>query len=183
METTSATADSPDMLPHLRGVARIALWAGAIAVGGLVVMLYALTDSTGTSYGELIRSHTITQHQLGPALLIGGLFLLAFTACLTWLIALYSSFRVAGPLFRLARNLEASISHGPVKPVPIRESDQLHADAKLQAESLRALAGHYHSMRDEVGAALARLEAGETTAEQRQAICARLRERLEHARF
>lgn len=182
METTTPAADPPDILFHLRLVAKIALSVGALAAAGLVSMLYLLTDTTGVSYGELIKSHSIAQYRLGPALLIGGLFLLAFTATLTWMIGLYSSFRTAGPLFRLSRNLEASIAEGPGKPVPIRASDRLHAEAALLADALDTLAVNYEHLRTEVDQALARLEAGEISLDERRAISARLKKHLDRVR-
>lgn len=182
MTTPQATDDTPEILFHLRWVAKIALSIGAVAAVGLVAMLFALTDTTGASYGELIKSRSVTQHLLGPALLIGGFFLLAFTAALTWLIALYSSFRVAGPLFRLSRNLESSISRWPGKPLPIRAGDRLHREAALLEESLGTLTSHYESLREEVDQALAQIDAGEMDPGARLAICTRLKMRLEHAR-
>jgi hypothetical protein len=183
METTVHTGESPEILFHLRWVARIALWVGAVAAAALAVMLYLLTDTASWSYSELIKSHSITQHNLGPALLIGGVFLLGFTAVLTWLIALYSSFRIAGPLFRLSRNLEVSIAQGPVKPVPIRESDRLRQEAALLEESLGVLASHYKELREEVDQALVKMDAGKLGEGERLAISARLKKGLERARL
>lgn len=175
--------ETPEILFHLRWVAKIALSAGAVAAAGLAVMLYFLTDTTGATYGDLIKSHSATQHHLGPALLIGGCFLLAFTAILTWLITLYSSFRIAGPLFRLSRNLEASISRGPGSPVPIRESDRLHQEAALLEDSLGVLTSHYENMQEELDMALRQLDSGATTPDDRLAISARLRKCLDRARI
>lgn len=181
MATTPRTDDSPEILFHLRWVAKIALWVGAVAAGALVIMLHVLTDDSGWSYRELIRTQSVTQHLLGPALLIGGFFLLGFTAILTWLIALYSSFRIAGPLFRLSRNLQDSISQGPGKPVPIRESDRLHLEAALLEDSLSALASHYDGLREIVDQALQQIDAGEISPDERLAISARLKNSLKRA--
>jgi hypothetical protein len=183
METMIRTDESPEILFHLRWVAKIAFSVGLLAAIGLAIMLYELTDSTGTSYGELIKSHSITQHHLGPALLIGGCVLLGFTAVLTWLIALYSSFRTAGPLFRMSQNLQNSISHGPGKPVPIRDSDRLHLEAALLADSLSVLTSHYEDLRAIVDRALGQQDAAETTENQRLAICAQLKKSIERARL
>lgn len=182
MITAEGREDSPAILFHLRWVAKIALSVGAVAVMGMVAMLFVLTDSSGTSYGDLIKSRSVTVQLLGPALLIGHCFLLAFTAAVTWLIALYSSFRVAGPLFRMTRNLDVSISQGPTKPVPIRASDQLHEESALLKDSLEALASHYEALGAEVDQALRQMDAGEIGHDDRQAISARLQKRLEHAR-
>ena len=181
MKATSRTDDSPEILFHLRWVAKIALSVGAAAAAGLAAMLYVLTDGSGASYGDLIKSHSVTQHHLGPALLIGGFFLIGFTAVLTWLITLYSSFRIAGPLFRLSQNLEISIAQGPGIPVPIRKSDRLHEEAALLEDALGALASHYDGVREAVDQAIGQIDAGTITAGERRAICARLKERLQRA--
>ena len=183
MKPTPTTSESPEILFHLRWVANIALGVGTLAGVGLACMLFVLTDASGESYGAMIQSHSIAQQRLGPALLMGGFFLLAVTAVLTWLIALYSSFRIAGPLWRLARNLETSIRLGPVKPVPIRDSDRLHAEAALLDEAVTAVSAHYASLHDEVDQALKQLETGVMTTEERRVICERLQQRLEHARI
>lgn len=183
MKTTLRGNDPPEILFHLRWVASIALWVGGLAAVGLALVLYVLTDATGQSYGELIQSHSLAQYRLGPALLISGFFLLGLTAMLTWLISLYSSFRIAGPLFRLSRNLEASISQGPVKPVPIRASDSLHPEAALLEETLAVLDSHYAGLGQELDQALSRANAGECTEDERLAISARLQKRLDRARF
>lgn len=107
------SAGAPAMLFSLRRVARIALGIGAGAACVPAVTVFFLGDRSGACYDELIRSRSLNQQLLGPALAIGGLVLVAFSTALTWGIALYSSFRVAGPLFRLTRNLETAVARGP----------------------------------------------------------------------
>lgn len=174
MEAPSRSGNESEILFHLRWVAKIALSVGAMAAAGLGITLNILTDGSGTSYGELIQSHSIVHAYLGPALLIGGFFLLAATAFLTWLIALYSSFRIAGPLFRFSRNLENAIAHGPAKPIPIREGDRLHQDALLLERALLALEGHYCELGEEIELALARMEGGAIERARLQATTAQL---------
>jgi hypothetical protein len=181
MKTNFPAIDRPEMLAHLRWVARISLWIGIGAAVGLAVLLYLLTNTTGQSYGGLIQSYSLAQYRLGPAMLIGGLFLLVLTAALTGLIALYASFRVAGPLFRLSRNLEVAINQGPVKPVPIRDSDDLHQEAQLLEVALGTLATHYDGLRLEIDQALGQLAVGEVPQADRLAICTRLQERISRA--
>ena len=183
MNTTSPFAETPEILFHLRWVAKIALWVGTVATVGLGAMLYVLTDTTGESYGALIKSHSIVQYRLGPALLIGGFFLVSFSAILTWLITLYSSFRIAGPLFRLSHNLDISIDLGPVKPIPIRNSDRLQQEAAMLKEGLAALSSHYGGLREEVDQAIKKLEAGEVSLDERHFIFDVLKSKLAHARL
>ncbi len=181
MNTQAHPSESPEILFHLRWVAKIAMAVGAMATVGLAVMLGVLTDDRGESYGALIQSHSVAQYRLGPALLVGGLFLLALAAVLTWLITLYSSFRIAGPLFRLSRNLEIAITQWPAKSIPLRASDRLQSEAALLEDGFRVLATHYEGLHQEVHQALLQLEAGGTTANERLAICARLKQHLDHA--
>lgn len=183
MESISSTEDRPEMLLHLRWVARISLWIGGCAALGLSIVLYLLTNTTGQDYGGLIQAYSQAQYRLGPAMLIGGLFLLAFTALLTGVIALYSSFRVAGPLFRLSRNLESAISQGPVKPVSIRDTDDLHQEAALLEQALGNLASHYESLQREIDQALAQMDGRPISVADRQAICTRLQEGISRARL
>jgi hypothetical protein len=135
--------DSPEILFHLRWVGRIALLVGALAAAGLAAFLYLVADPTGRSYGELIQSHSITQGLLRPGLIVGGIFLLAIAAVITWMIALYSSFRVAGPLFRFSRNLRLAVAEGARTPIPIREGDRLHAEARMLHEAMNAVHDYY----------------------------------------
>lgn len=181
MDTNYSDTARPEMLAHLRWVARISLWIGIGAGVGLAVVLYLLTSTAGQSYGGLIQSYSLAQYRLGPAMLIGGLFLLVLTAALTGLIALYSSFRVAGPLFRLSSNLEVAISQGPVKPVPIRDSDDLHREALLLEEALGNLASYYDGLRLEIDQAIGQLDVGKVWLADRRAICTRLLERTSRA--
>lgn len=181
MKTNYSAMDLPDMLSHLRWVGRISLWIGLCAGAGLALVLYLLTNSTGQSYGGVFQAHSLTQERLGPAMLLGGLFLLGFIAALTGLIALYASFRVAGPLFRLSRNLEVAISQGPVTPVPIRDTDDLHQEALLLQEALGSLASHYDGLRLDIDEAIGQLDVGDLSLADRRVICTRLQERTSRA--
>ncbi len=174
--------ESPEILFHLRWVAKIALSVGTLSIVGLGCVLFVLTRESGASYFDLITSHSYVHENLGSTLLIGGCFLLAFTSILTWLISLYSSFRIAGPLFRLARNIETSLTRGPVKPLPIRNSDRLHREAALLEDTLDALASHYRALEEEVDRALGEINAGQVDAQARAMIFQRLSERLARVR-
>lgn len=128
-------------------MAKIALSVGAFAVAGLLLVLFVLTDQKGNSYGQVIGAHSLASQNLAAALLVFGLAMLAFASMVTWLIALYSSFRVAGPLFRLARNLQAEIEHGPSVPIAIRRGDLLQAEWKEFEASMTVLHEHCTGMK------------------------------------
>lgn len=180
MEITHLSSHKPEIHAPLRWVAKLALGVGAIATAGLVITLSVLTDSSGISYGDLIQSHSIAQSYLGPVLLISGCLLIAVTAICTWLITLYSSFRIAGPLFRFSRNLETAITAGPRKPIPIREGDSLQQDAALLASSLAALEVHYANLHEEVAAAITQIKDRELDQTQLQMINVKLKQLIEH---
>src|SRR4030065_873565 len=104
--------DEPQIFFHLKLVAKITLLVGAAACAGLILTLMSISHQSGSSYAETIRSFSLTREHLGTRLLVAGLFLVAFAAVITWLIALYSSFRIAGPLYRSACNLEIFLAQG-----------------------------------------------------------------------
>lgn len=154
-DDSSGRRDEPQMFFHLKLVGKIALAVGAAACVGLVVTLLSVSGQTGESYAEIIGSYYLTRQHLGPALLVGGLALLAVTALITWLISLYSSFRIAGPLFRFSRNLEMEIAQGPTAPIPIRKTDSLQQEHQQFKRSVEVLQTHYGKLRE----AAARAEA------------------------
>lgn len=179
MQALGCSNDAPEIIFHLRWIAKTALSIGAMAAMGLAVTLNILTDGSGTTYGELIQSHSIVHAYLSPALLIGGFILLACTAVVTWLIALYSSFRIAGPLYRFSRNLERAIAQGPAQPVPIRENDWLHRDALLLRHSLEAMEAHYRELDEALARALSAIDEGKI--EQMPASAAKLGKLIKRA--
>jgi len=152
--------DETPVLFHLKMVAKIALSVSALACAGLLLVLFLLTDQKGNSYGHVVGVHSLASQNLGPALLVFGLAMLALAGITTWVIALYSSFRVAGPLFRLARNLEMEIEHGPAVPIAIRSGDQLQREWKEFEASMAALHAHFGDLRQALAQAGQSLRAG-----------------------
>ena len=152
--------DETPMLFHLKMMAKIALSVSALACAGLLSVLFLLTDRRGNSYADIVGAHSLASQNLGPALLLFGLALLAFAGIVTWLIALYSSFRIAGPLYRLAQNLELEIEHGPAVPIAIRRGDQLQREWKEFAASMAALHGHFGDLRQALAQTEQTLQAG-----------------------
>jgi hypothetical protein len=136
----------PPIFFHLKLVAKIALSIGVAAGAGLMVVLHLLKKD-GVVYGQVISEYSLAQQQLGPALLVLGLMGVAFAGVTTWLIALHSSFRIAGPLFRFARNLELEIKQGPTALVPIRGTDQLQNEWQEFNASVTVLGGHHAALR------------------------------------
>lgn len=132
---------------HFKRVAGIALCVSVAACAGMLAVLMQVTNEQGTGYGQIIGAYSLTGRSLGWSLLIFGLAMVAFAGVTTWLISLYSSFRIAGPLYRFSRNLEMAIEHESALPLPIRHADQLQREWKALDTSLAALRAHYAELR------------------------------------
>lgn len=159
LELERSSALQTDFLLRLRMVAKIALIVGGLACLGLVLALNFITDKSGVNYQTIIHSHSLSRQQLGPALLVAGLFLVSFSGVITWLISQYTSFRIAGPLFRFARNLEMFIEQGPVAPIPTRKEDHLKQEEQQIKRSIAKLQNHYGALRVATDTALSQLAA------------------------
>ena len=168
---------------HLKRVAGIALSVSVAACAGLFVVLLLVIDDIGTSYGNLIGSYSLASRNLGWVLLVFGLAIVAVAGVATWLISLYSTFRIAGPLFRFARNLEMEIERGPVAPAPIRGTDQLQREWQAFDASVAALRRHYHELRQAVNEARQSMDAGATRRKSGSQAIARLTEVERRARL
>lgn len=130
----------------VRLVAKIALSVAVASCVGLLLVLFVIADDTGASYGHLIVATDVTRQNLKPALLVFGLVMVVFAAITTWLFSLYTSFRIAGPLYRISRDLETAIECGPVAPDPIRNTDQLQREWRQFEASVAALREHYEEL-------------------------------------
>lgn len=131
------------ILFHLRWVAKIALSVGILAVIGLFLALFTITDGKGTEYGRIILADSLTHDNLGPAIMVFGLTMTIVASLITWLVSLYGSFRIAGPLFRFSQNMKNAIEHPSTKPVPIRQADMLQHEWQEFESSLSRLDRHY----------------------------------------
>lgn len=136
-------------LPAVKGidlklVSRFALYTSVVAIVMLVLSVLFLTDHAGTSYTEIIYAHSLSQKHLKPVLLISGLCLLSFVAFITWLFTIYSSFRIAGPLYRFSRNLEQAAEG--VAPIGVRSDDALQDVSEQLTQSVSSLHNHYREI-------------------------------------
>ncbi|MCB1954747.1 MAG: hypothetical protein KDG55_03680 [Rhodocyclaceae bacterium] len=134
---------------QLRLIGRMSLWFAAAALVGLVGVLLLARPASG-DYVELVRNMSLSRQQLPVLMLVGGLLLGIGTALTTWLIALYSSFRIAGPLHRFCLDLEQGIRDGEVPRIRLRAEDDAQEDARRLEETIRRLYRHY----DEIAGAL-----------------------------
>lgn len=161
---------------RLKLVGRIALVIGVASLAVLVAFLLFISGTSGDAYREIIRSHSITRHSLGPGMLLAGSFLAGVVAIVTWLISLYAASRVAGPLFRLSRNLENLIRSRYAGVTPIREEDQLQEEARQLKEAADRLKSHYREVAEAVDKALSAAESGDADGRDLARSIATLRE-------
>jgi hypothetical protein len=143
-------------LPHLGLIARLAIGSSLIAASCLVVLGWVLEPAGGATYREVIWSHVLSRQSLPTALLVAGLSLMVWVGVLTWLVALMGSFRVAGPLYRLARNLEAALGGDAL--VGVRRGDALQDTVARLSAATSALNEHYAVLRDVARGAEAALD-------------------------
>lgn len=133
---------------HLQLVAKIAFLLALISAAGLLTVIFWVTDDSGASYGSIIMSRSLTQQKLAPVMVVFGLLSVFVAATATWLIALYSSHRIAGPLFRFAENITAIHRDAFASPVAIRQTDMLQRDWQAFDAAQRRLREHYGDLRD-----------------------------------
>jgi len=144
----------------LRLVSRFALYTSVVAVVLLVISVLFLTDKTGTSYAEIIYAHSLTQKHLKPVLLISGLCLLSFVAFITWLFTIYSTFRIAGPLYRFSRNLEHAAEGAA--PLGVRNDDALQDVSEQLKQSVSSLHNHYREVDKQINELLYQIDIKDT---------------------
>lgn len=136
-------ANSPTIFVHLKLVASISLGVGLLAGVVLLAVLTVITGDTGQTYGDIIRLHSLTRKHLGAALLVAGLLLIAITGAITWLIVFYSSFRIAGPLYRFAQNLRLATASDSMQLIALRRGDALARHAAAIEDAVATLRHHY----------------------------------------
>lgn len=147
---------------HHKLVAKIGLSIGVLSCAALLVTLKFITNEGGESYSAIILSKTLTREQLGPAMLVAGLVLATISGLITWILTLYSTFRVAGPLYRFTRNLKLATENvSPVELITIRKDDTMHDQAKAIKQAICGLRDHYATMKDATHEASSALAAGD----------------------
>lgn len=135
--------NEPLIFFHLKLVAKISLGVGTVAVLSLLVSLALISGDSGDSYAEIIRNNSITRAHLGTVMLLIGLMLVAIAGVITWLIALYSSFRIAGPLYRFSQNLKLASVSNSAPLIDLRKGDSLLDQAENIKQAVSTLREHY----------------------------------------
>ncbi|MCB1908504.1 MAG: hypothetical protein KDH15_14135 [Rhodocyclaceae bacterium] len=128
-------------------IGRISLLFAVLATAGLVGVLLLARPVDG-DYVAMIQTLSASRARLPGLMAVTSLLLVLGTALTTWLIALYSSFRVAGPLYRFCIDLEQGIRDGEVPPIRVRASDRAQEDARYLEETVADL----YRRQDEISA-------------------------------
>lgn len=147
---------------RLRLIGKISLWFSFLAVIGLL-MVFFFVASPGESYQQNIRTLSLSQKNLPWVMLVTGLILIMITGVITWLITLYSSFRITGPLFRFSRNVEAWINTGKRNAIPLRKGDSLQQESQLMEETINRHYAYLDGYLPLLNQALQAIDAGDIT--------------------
>ena len=143
---------------HLKLVARISLAIGLIAVITLIIALVLITDQGGESYSVIVQTQYLKSENLGKVMLLAGLVLVTITGLATWLITLYSSLRIVGPLYQFSQNLPLAMTDESAALVDIRKGDSLQQKAEMITQtvlSLRTYHGAVNAILSQTSDALA----------------------------
>lgn len=153
--------NEPLIFLHLKLVAKISLGVGIVAVLSLVISLLLVSGPVEESYADIIRSNSITRDNLGKVMLTVGLMLVAIAGVITWLISLYSSFRIAGPLYRFAQNLKLASASDSSPLIELREGDALWEQSRHIQTAVAVLRGHYAAVEEASADAIDAVQKGD----------------------
>lgn len=156
--------NEPLIFFHLKLVAKISLGVGTVAVLSLLISLTLVSGQADLSYLEIIRNNSITRTHLAQVMLIIGLMLVAVAGVITWLIVLYSSFRIVGPLYRFTQNLKLATSSDSAELIKLRKGDALRMQEENIKLAIASLRDHYAAVETVSRQATAALEKGDATA-------------------
>ncbi|GAB4348651.1 MAG: hypothetical protein Kow006_09560 [Gammaproteobacteria bacterium] len=139
---------------QLNLIIKVSLATAATATAVLIILISVLDPGEADDYLQLISATVLKEEQILPATLIAGLCMIIITALLTGLIALYSTFRVAGPLYRFARNVEEAIRGDFGKLVSLRRSDVLQEEWLELKRAADTLNHHYDALHEALDGAM-----------------------------
>jgi hypothetical protein len=156
--------NQPLIFLHLKLVAKISLGVGVVAVSSLLISLMFLTGQTQESYAQIVRNHSLTRAHLATVMLLIGLTLVAVAALITWMITLYSSFRIAGPLYRFSQNLKLASASDVAALRGLRRGDSLREQENNILRAVDALREHHAAVEQASDAAAAALKGNDAAA-------------------
>lgn len=172
---------SLNALRRLRRIGQFSLLLALLATLALYALPLLFSPIEDADYAATLSQLAHLQRSLNLAVLAGALVLVALAAISTWAIALYSSFRVAGPLFRLARNLDALIADRDAELLPLRKGDRLQQEAAALLAAQHALQAHYAALQHALERTRIASSAADAGTESQEPLAA-LRQLLTHVR-
>ncbi|OWW21773.1 hypothetical protein [Noviherbaspirillum denitrificans] len=135
--------NEPLIFFHLKLVAKISLGVGTVAVLSLLISLLLISGPIEETYSAIVRTNSMTQANLGKVMLAIGLMLVAIAGVITWLITLYSSFRIVGPLYRFTQNLKLAGTSDSSPLIELRKGDALGEQSANIKQAVVTLRDHY----------------------------------------
>ena len=128
-------------------VGKISLAISLIAVLGLwLVFEYIGIDTQSASYTEMIESLTKARKSLFLVLVVSGLLIVSLCGLMTWVIGIYSTHRVAGPLYQFATNVHMELEQLTPPRVVVRSTDSLQKEAEDLEKTFIQVNTHYLRM-------------------------------------
>ena len=135
---------------------RVGLGVSALAALTFGAVIASLDGIEGRDYLQVVNALAATRRHLMPALALGGCVLLVLAGLLTWLVARWASFRLAGPLYRFARNVR-DVREGAGVPMHIRSGDLLQSESRRLMDAIACVQAHEAALREAAEAAAAAL--------------------------
>jgi len=117
-------------------------FCGLVALGALIsgCIVYAMSSSTVTT--TFVNSRlTIksTAEYILPAVLLGGVIVIFLTSIATAFIVLFTSHKIAGPLYRMEKDIDEVAAGNLAMRITLRTGDELKALAASFNVMIRSL--------------------------------------------
>jgi hypothetical protein len=162
-------------------ITRITMAATLAAVVLLVSAMLFFADEKGMDYFSLVQFRAVTHDNLPELLTIAGLFLVVCICAVSWVLALYGSFRVAGPLYRLARNLELA----PVSPklLGVRKGDCFQDVSQQLQQAVDRMHEHYALVGQQLNSIEGMFASGRGQLDELDMVIARVKEDIHRVRL
>ena len=124
-------------------VTRISLWVGLLSLVVVSAAILMILPAIPDDYAKFIQYMAKVQYNLPLMIGLSAALLISGAGFTVWIICLYSSFRIAGPLYRFSRNLEQQIADGPTQMLQIRNDDELQGESQLFNQATEHLTTFY----------------------------------------
>lgn len=142
--------------------------AGSLVLGAIVY--FFCTQTVTTIFKDSRLKIVTTSDFILPGLLIGIAAVIAIVGIATALMALYASHRIAGPVYRMRRDLVSFKEGGMGQVFRVREKDEIKALAAELDEMARSIQKSFADLKAEVSGL--ELIAGELSPKAREHLTA-----------